>query len=71
MKLFKDEIKKQGFNIEFSGKIEQKTMSFQIQFYRIDNVDIDSIYPITSSLRIMAIKYNGDYDGWETSVETD
>ncbi len=68
---FKKEVLKQGFKIESSGKTEEGAIPYRLRFYRIDYVDIDSIYPITSSLRKMAVKHNGDYDGWETSVETD
>ena len=68
---FKKEVKAQGFKIESSGEIEDETMPYRLRFYRVDHVDINSIYPITSSLRKMAIKYKGDYDGWETSVEID
>ncbi|GAA3594636.1 DUF695 domain-containing protein [Flavivirga amylovorans] len=71
LELFKNEVVRQGFKIESSGKIEDENMPYRLRFHRVDNVDIDSIYPVTASLRKMAIKYKGDYDGWETSVETD
>ncbi|MDO5979190.1 DUF695 domain-containing protein [Flavivirga spongiicola] len=71
LELFKKEVIEQGFKIESSGKIEDENMPYRLRFHRVDNVDIDSIYPVTSSLRKMSMKYKGDYDGWETSVETD
>ncbi len=60
---FKKEVIKQGFKIESSSKIENKNMPYRLHFFRIDHIDIDSIYPITSLLRKMAIQHNGDYDG--------
>ena len=71
MNSFIAEVKEQGFTVQNSGKIDQSTNPYQVQFHRIDNVDLDSIYTITSSLRRLAITYDGDYDGWETSVEKD
>lgn len=70
MKLFKAEITKSNFKIEFSGINNESYLPFEIRIWRIDKVDIDSIYPITNFLRKLAMKCNGDYDGWETSVET-
>ncbi|MDH7444802.1 DUF695 domain-containing protein [Aquimarina sp. 2201CG14-23] len=69
MESFKKEIKKLGFKVQDSTKKESEAKPYAVQFYRIDNVDLDSIYSITSSLRKLAISYQGDYDGWETSVE--
>lgn len=48
-----------------------ETEEFVVRFWRKDFVDIDSIYNVTYGLRVMAKKYNGDYDGWETFVITD
>ena len=69
MESFKKEIKKLNFKIENSTKIDDKSTPFMVHFYRDDKVDLDSIYSITSALRTLAISYEGDYDGWETSVE--
>ncbi|WP_460219398.1 DUF695 domain-containing protein [Psychroserpens sp. MEBiC05023] len=66
---FKREIEKLGFKVQNSTKIEHESTPYVVQFYRTDNVDLDSIYSITSSLRKLAISNQGDYDGWETSVE--
>ncbi len=64
-----EELKKLNFLIQFSGKNEKSSLPFELQVYRVDQVDIESIYSITSKLRKAAEEYNGDYDGWETSVE--
>jgi len=65
----KDELIKSNFNIQNAGINKETNLPFELQVWRIDNVDIDSIYPITSNLRIVAKKFNGEYDGWETSIE--
>jgi len=69
MESFKLEVIEQGFKVQFAGKIEDASTPYELKFWRIDKVDIESIYPITSSLRKLALAFNGDYDGWETSVE--
>ncbi|MCD2259126.1 DUF695 domain-containing protein [Psychroserpens luteolus] len=69
MESFKKEIKKLNFKIQNSTKTDDDSTPFMVHFYRVDKVDLDTIYSITSSLRELAISYDGDYDGWETSVE--
>jgi uncharacterized protein (TIGR01619 family) len=58
-----------NFKVEFAGINKETDPPFELQVWRIDNVDIDSIYPITTNLRTIAQKFNGEYDGWETSIE--
>lgn len=65
----KNVLKKRNYSIQSSGKNKETSLPFELQIWRIDNVDINSIYPITSELREVAKQYNGEYDGWETSVE--
>jgi uncharacterized protein (TIGR01619 family) len=65
----KEQLVKLKFTIQSAGINKETNLPFELQIWRIDKVNIDAIYPITSSLRIEAQKYNGDYDGWETSVE--
>lgn len=63
------ELKIQNFSIESANRNAETALAYQLQVYRMDHVDINSIYPVTSSLRKIALKYDGRYDGWETSVE--
>ncbi|MEO7310520.1 MAG: DUF695 domain-containing protein [Chitinophagaceae bacterium] len=42
---------------------------FKLQISRIDNVDIESVDEYVLALWEFANECNGDYDGWETSVE--
>ncbi|MPQ48275.1 DUF695 domain-containing protein [Marinifilum sp. N1E240] len=65
----KEQLVKLKFNIQSSGINKETNLPFELQIWRIDKVDINSIYPITSNLRKEIKKYNGEYDGWETSVE--
>ncbi|NJC25929.1 DUF695 domain-containing protein [Neolewinella antarctica] len=71
MKKCKKEVEEQEFVIHTSRKIKSSSLNFQLQIWRTDKVDIDSINKITSSLRKTAIKCDGNYDGWETSIEQD
>ncbi|MBU2997801.1 DUF695 domain-containing protein [Cellulophaga baltica] len=64
-----NELIKSNFTVQNAGINKETNLPFELQIWRIDYVDIDSIYPITSNLRIIAQKYGGEYDGWETSVE--
>lgn len=57
------------FTIQFSGANKKSTLPYELQIWRNDKVDINSIYPITSRLRKIAKTNHGTYDGWETSVE--
>lgn len=65
----KEKLLKLNFKIHNTGINKETNLPFELQVWRVDNVDIDSIYPITSDLRKIAKKLNGKYDGWETSVE--
>lgn len=65
----KAELIELGFIVHYAGINKETNLPFELQISRVDNVDISSIFPITSDLRKRAKKFNGEYDGWETSVE--
>ena len=65
----KDELITQGFSCQTQAKNKNAEFPFPLIISRVDKVDIDSIYPITTSLKQTAKKHKGVYDGWETSVE--
>ncbi|NVK44366.1 MAG: DUF695 domain-containing protein [Oceanospirillaceae bacterium] len=65
---FMESIKKEGYKIEDDNKLQNTDLPFQLRISRIDSVNPNEIYKITLSLRKMAKKYNGEYDGWETFV---
>ncbi|ULQ54665.1 ribonuclease E inhibitor RraB [Flavihumibacter fluvii] len=57
-----------GFTIEQANKIKKDSMPFQLQFSRVDPVDLDPISKLTTDLKKKAGACHGEYDGWETSV---
>lgn len=65
----KEDLLKQSFTIQFAGNNKETSLPFELQVWKINKVDIDAIYQTTSKLRETAKKYNGVYDGWDTSVE--
>ncbi len=69
MEACKRELERQNFVAQSSGKNEDAALPYELQIWRIDKVDAKSIFPVTTALRDMAEEFNGEYDGWETSVE--
>lgn len=62
------EVSKEGFVLVSSNKIDDK-FPYQLQIKRIDKVDEKSVNEYVIYLWEKSIEYNGDYDGWETSIE--
>ena len=59
-----------GFKTKNKGKSEQPNeYKFVIQISRIDKVGYDEIDEYTLELWQKATDLNGEYDGWETSIE--
>lgn len=56
------------FKIETTETVKNTKLPFQLHLTRTDKVDLPSISQITLQLRKEALKYNGQYDGWETFV---
>ncbi len=52
----KADLEKLGFKVQSAGINKETNLPFELQVWRIDNVDINSIYPITSDLRKRAKK---------------
>lgn len=69
---FLTKIKDDGFQIIGQDIIKESIeFPYSLQIARIDNVDLDSVNEYTLSLWELAGECNGDYDGWETSIEKD
>lgn len=66
---FIKEIEKLNFSIVTKSKIKD-AFPFQLQIKRVDKVDEESVNQYVIQLWKLAPKYNGSYDGWETSIET-
>jgi uncharacterized protein (TIGR01619 family) len=59
---------KQHFKIAAKEKTDDLKHPFKLQISRTDKVDLSTISAITIDLKRMAMKCNGEYDGWETAV---
>ncbi|WJS95971.1 ribonuclease E inhibitor RraB [Flavobacterium johnsoniae] len=57
-----------GFKLVSMNKIDDE-IPYQLQIKRIDKVDEKSVNEYAIYLWEKANEYNGEYDGWETSVE--
>jgi regulator of RNase E activity RraB len=62
-----------GFKVADQSKSDDSDAdrAYGVTLERIDRVDWDSINEATLALFRLAQEVNGDYDGWETSVEKD
>lgn len=58
-----------GFTIQFSGSNKTSALPYELHIWRKNRVDLNSIYPVTTELRKIAKANDGNYDGWETSVQ--
>ncbi len=65
---FLQEVNGEGFQLVSSNKVDDE-FSIQLQIKRLDKVDKISVDNYTIYLWEKAREFNGDYDGWETSVE--
>ena len=65
---FLKETENLGFTMVSKDKIKDE-FPYQLQIKRVDKVDEESVNDYTIQLWKLAPKYNGNYDGWETSIE--
>ncbi|MCU0468300.1 MAG: DUF695 domain-containing protein [Arcicella sp.] len=68
---FKDNIQKVGYRIEKIDKNSDSAYPYSVLFWKEQNVDLNSISQITTVLREISKRCNGEYDGWETMVIKD
>ena len=68
---FLELIKNDGFTIIYNGSDKTYEYPYSLQIKRIDKVDQNSVDEYVTYLWKAANDCNGDYDGWETSVEKD
>ena len=59
----------QGFLLEAMTRTKPLRGDWRVQFHRQDSPELYTINGITYKLRHKAIELDGEYDGWETSVE--
>jgi uncharacterized protein (TIGR01619 family) len=65
---FIKEVGKLNFSVVDKNKIKDE-FPYQLQIKRVDKVDEESVNEYVIQLWTLAPKYNGNYDGWETSIE--
>lgn len=65
-----DLVKKNDFDVVNENYNKKEKLPFSVQIKRIDKVGYGDIDDYTLYLWKLAKENNGDYDGWETSVET-
>lgn len=66
---FVEAIKADEYEIEkLAFDEEEGDLAYQVQFYRTDNIELDSIHEVTMKLVVLAAKHDGMYDDWETSI---
>lgn len=70
-KNYKDEIIKENFEVVDESLDKENENPFRLQIKRKDYVGWNEIDDYTLLLWKLAKDNNGDYDGWETSVERD
>lgn len=64
------QVKKDNFKIEeMSYEKDGGEFPYKLRISRVDNVDYGSIDDLTIPLWKLATELNGEYDGWETSIE--
>lgn len=61
---------REGFAIEQTDDGDATVdVSFGARVHRIDVVELEHIHEVVMTLFRLAVQHDGDYDGWETSVE--
>lgn len=69
---FVAEVRKRDYTVTESSPVGDPTSPYPwgVRFERVDHVDWNSMNEVTWELLELAESVAGDYDGWETSVET-
>jgi hypothetical protein len=58
-----------GFELQRAAKVENAELPFGAQVYRSDSVELAHIHEVVMELVELAEREQGDYGGWEASVE--
>lgn len=58
---------RRGFSLEDSSRASSGHYGAQV--FRTDPVELDHIHSVVMTLVALAERHDGEYDGWETSVE--
>lgn len=68
---FLESIKDDGFKVLEKDITNSGELPFSLQISRVDKIDYESVDEYVLYLWQKAQEFNGDYDGWETSVVKD
>lgn len=60
-----------GFALESAHEDATSERRYCAQIHRVDAVELEEIHDVVMSLIELALDHDGEYDGWETSVERD
>ncbi len=66
---FADWAKEEGYTITYQGAVE-KGEGYMVQFSHTGAAHLWDVSPYTVSINRKAAELGGDYDGWETRIET-
>jgi len=62
-------LKEEGFAVEAQAETaDMEGLPYELEVYRQDKADADTITDVTTMLWQRAAEHNGNYDGWETMV---
>lgn len=60
-----------GFKLDSAHEDATSDRKYCAQLHRLDAVELEEIHDVVMNLMELAEEHDGDYDGWETSVEKD
>lgn len=64
----KYEVVSSGFEVEEESEQEQEELPYKLVLSNQSKADEESIYLVTEMLLQLAIKHDGEFDGWETQI---
>jgi regulator of RNase E activity RraB len=67
---FVGDVAREGFVVEQTIDDANGNVKFNARVHRVDPVELEHIHDVVMLLVGLAEKHDGDYDGWETSLET-
>lgn len=67
--LFGSKLKQLKFSLDSIAYRKDRPFPYQLNVSRKDSIDPQSIYSLTSMIRLLSGSLNGEYDGWSTEVK--
>ena len=66
---FVAEVVRDGFEVAHASDDGEGELAYGAQVHRVDSVKLGDIHDVVMALYAAARGHDGDYDGWETSIE--